>query len=170
VSARRLFIGLMASPAAQAAIDAYRLKWHWPPTARLVALQKLHLTLHFLGEVEGTDEARLCAAMVAVRMHPLHLRLVAPETFSGGIAVLKAAKNRQLELLHADTAAVLRGAGLPVDMQAWNPHVTLARGAKECLPPVEPPAIEMEARSFSLVCSRPDQGRSHDVIESWPRT
>jgi 2'-5' RNA ligase len=58
MASRRLFIGLMANAAAQAAISQYQLRCDWPSTARLTDPGRLHITLAFLGNVEDTDEAR----------------------------------------------------------------------------------------------------------------
>jgi 2'-5' RNA ligase len=158
----------MANRPAQDALLAHQLEWTWPANARLVAPERMHLTLLFLGNVEEADELRLRNALRVVTMEPLYLLLRGAEVFDGGAAVLMAEEKRALGLLQGDIAAVVQGLGLSVDRKPWRPHLTLARDASGCQPPAEAPAIEFDALQFSLVCSRPERASSYEVVESWP--
>lgn len=166
-TAKRLFIGVMATREVQDAIAAYQLQWQWPTSARLVAPERFHLTFAFLGNVDRQDEERIRSVLATVPMTPTSLRLTQAEVFRGGTAVLRADSNIVLGDLRASVMAKIRSLGLPVDSKTWRPHLTLARSAEGCGRPDHPPLIEMGVLQFSLVSSRPDQG-GYEVIESWP--
>ena len=50
----RLFLALWPPPAVREAIAGWRGAWWWPPAARLVQDERLHLTLHFIGAVPAS--------------------------------------------------------------------------------------------------------------------
>jgi 2'-5' RNA ligase len=166
MSSRRLFIGLMASAAAQRATSQYQMQCQWPSTARLIDPGRQHITLAFLGNIEDTAEVQLISALAGVPMSPLYLRLTRAEMFSNGAAVLRVEENRALEHLQGDLCALVRSLGLSVDSKPWLPHVTIAREAAGCVLSREPLAIEWDSLQFSLVWSRPSVG--YDVLQSWP--
>ncbi|WP_304442410.1 2'-5' RNA ligase family protein, partial [Rhizobacter sp. OV335] len=63
----------MADDRMRDAVDALRSTWVLPPGARLVPRHNLHLTLHFLGDVDLIDEASLVEALAAVPVPELQL-------------------------------------------------------------------------------------------------
>ncbi len=101
------------------------------PGARWVAQENLHLTLRFLGELDGNEARDVDAALAGIRMPGFEVRLEGVSHFGVG---------RKLRSLwagvRADTAlgrlrgkveqAVVR-AGLPPEKRKFKPHVTLAR-------------------------------------------
>lgn len=167
-SAQRLFIGIMADKEAQEAIAAYQMQWRWPTTARLVAPDRLHMTLAFLGNVDRQDEQGIRSVLRDVPVTPLSVRLTFAESFRGGIAVLRADPSIALSDLRASVQEKIQSLGLPVDTRPRQPHVTLARAAEGCQPPLGPPSVEMRVLQFSLVCSHADRAHGYEVIESWP--
>lgn len=92
-----------------------------------MALEKLHLTLHFLGAVPQPLLAKLVPAL-QVPMRPFELLFSHCQAWPGGLVVaLPDAAAPELVELHAALGQALTGLGLPVDGRAFEPHVTLAR-------------------------------------------
>jgi 2'-5' RNA ligase len=86
---RRLFIGLMATPAVRVEIVRHRQAWTWSPNARLTPPANLHLTIDFLGDVATADEHAVREALARVGMLPFELRLRTPNVWSKGLALLE---------------------------------------------------------------------------------
>ena len=145
-----------------------RSPFTWPTTARLVAPERLHMTLAFLGNVDQQDEERVRDVLGTLSLTPTILRLTRVTTFDGGVAVLRADPHIALGDLRASLLQRIHRLGLPTDRKAWEPHVTLARSAEGCRAPADPPSIDFGVLQFSLVSSRPDRTGSYEVIESWP--
>jgi 2'-5' RNA ligase len=162
-SVRRLFIGLMPDAVVQAALQDHARCWAWPPESRLTRPERLHLTLHFLGDVEAADEQALYPALAAVRMEPLALVLRTPLVFSGGVAVLLPEENAGLRALHGRFAPALARIGYEMP-KSWVPHVTLARRAAQAAPPEACPPIRWTVREFALVWSRLGAQSRYEVI------
>ena len=161
----RLFIGLMAEGSAQAAVDAHRRLWRWPQEASLPPPERLHLTLHFLGEVEAAVERALLKALTAVPVPPLNLTLDTVEVWRNGVAVLQPRENAMLRMLHGRIGEVL---GFGPDAR-WKPHVTLARKASKALPPESFPPVEWHVPRFELVWSRLGQGAHYETLGRYPQ-
>lgn len=106
---------------------------------RPVDPEGLHLTLHFLGDVEP---GLVSAALADLRLDPfeLELRGVGQFTPATGDTVLWAgvAAHAALTRLHEDLGQRLRGAGLRTESRPYAPHLTLAR----CAPRVSKALIE----------------------------
>jgi 2'-5' RNA ligase len=103
------------------------------PAARLswTALQRQHVTIHFIGEVESAS------AIVAVMQEPLpvapfDLRLATPGAFPGGgrprvLWLGVRSPDRALEAVHRLVGERLERAGCAIESGPYTPHVTLAR-------------------------------------------
>jgi 2'-5' RNA ligase len=153
VRALRLFIALWPTPAVRAALRARRDAIGWPPHARVVADERLHLTLHFIGAVPHDVWPRLLPALR--RPCPrIDLELGPVELWRHGLVVLPAvAVPEPLLALHVALAGALAGLGLPVERRPFQPHVTLARRAAGArLPPPGDP-LRWHALSYALVNS-----------------
>ena len=111
---------------------AQRLAWMGGgiPGARWVAAENLHVTLHFIGDVDARSAALAHAALQEVAFSPFDLQL-------RGVAVFGERKPRllyvgvepaeELLALYARTNAALARAGLPPSVgRRYVPHVTLA--------------------------------------------
>lgn len=155
----RLFIGLWPAPPLRAALAAHQDTWQWPRQARRVPAEKLHMTLHFLGDVAALRVGPLQAALSAVPMPPLALPWASPAglLWHGGLAVLLLQPDEPLMALHAALGEVLAAQGLSVETRRFTPHVTLARRAQGSVPAAEPPALPYTAQDIALVASA--QGR-----------
>jgi 2'-5' RNA ligase len=161
----RLFIGLWPSPAALAAVLAQRAYWTWPPGVRLVAPDKLHLTLHFLGDVATARLPELIAA-VDGPAPAFTLRLDAAEVWRQGVAVLvPGTPPAALGDLHERLGATLQRLALPVEARRFRPHLTLAREARGATPPASPEPIDWPASAVRLVQS---VGGRYEALAQWP--
>lgn len=100
------------------------------PGARWQAREQLHLTLRFIGQVDGQDAAMLDDALATIRAPAFDLQLHAVGQFGGKQTHSLWAAVRRHELLEhlqrkVDTA--IRRVGQPQDQHKFMPHVTLAR-------------------------------------------
>jgi 2'-5' RNA ligase len=167
--ARRLFIALYPDTAVQAAIDAQRALWQWPPRARLTRPPRIHLTLHFLGQVDGAREAALREALADVPMRRLDLVLATPQVWRNRIAVLLADEDQGLRVLLERLARQVRHAGRAApDTAGWIPHLTIAREATGARPPRDAQPIRWQVSEFVLVWSRMAPVWRHEVLARYP--
>jgi len=131
----RLFVAVTLGEAVEAEASAgiQRLKG-LAPRARWVPAANLHLTLHFLGEVEAERVPALQEALV--RVGPAHAPLVL--TIEGGGAfgspshprVLWAGvggETKALGALQADVVEALKPLGFEAEHRDYTAHLTLAR-------------------------------------------
>jgi 2'-5' RNA ligase len=162
---RRLFIGLMPDAGVCAQIASHQRQWFWPPDSRPTRPSQLHLTLHFLGEVEGDDEERLRDALATVEVEALHLVLRTPECWSGGVTVLRPDPDAALRALHARITRALAVRGLrSARERAWTPHVTLARDAAGAAPPEATRPVIWNVDCFAMVWSRSTPPAGYEVL------
>jgi 2'-5' RNA ligase len=161
---RRLFIGLLPDAKVQAAIDAHRRAWFWPPGSRLTRLERIHLTLHFLGEVDAARQAELQQALAELPPGALELLLRRPETWPNHVAVLRADGHEELRVLHERLALQIVRAGLAPERRRWIPHLTLGRNAAGAVPPANEPPIRWITKGFALVWSRLAPAASYEIV------
>ena len=91
--------------------------------------ERLHLTLHFLGDVPAQRVADIARGL-RVPAEPFDLTLGHGEVWPNGVAVLRPfAMPPALTRLHAALAIALAGLQVPLDARPYKPHVTLARRA-----------------------------------------
>jgi RNA 2',3'-cyclic 3'-phosphodiesterase len=168
-SSLRLFTALWPSPALRAALAALRDRWQWPPAAALVDTDRLHVTLHFIGQVPAALLAELVGGLdLAVEPAELHFDPARQKVWPGGIAVLEFNAPDALRRLHARVGAALVALGLPVDERQWRPHVTFARKAQRAQPPSDAPALpSWQVDGYALVRSVP--GGRYDTLQHYPR-
>jgi len=134
----RLFLAIDFEPAAREGLAAVQtalrtatgagandLRWTDPGT--------LHLTLHFLGEVDAAGLERLRTSLGdALPDRPFTLRTGAPGCFParGPVRVIwlgMAEGGPETTAIHGELAARIRRAGLVVEPRPLTPHLTLAR-------------------------------------------
>ena len=151
------------------------------PGARWVRDRQFHLTLRFLGEVEGPVFASVSEALRLVHLPPFELGVHGVGHFPprGRPRVLWAGVAHGPGLLEAQRQVerVLRRAGLPPAERNFAPHVTLARLNGAPLPRVvgwleDHAALATEAfrvERFELFSSVPGrEGSQHVVEETYP--
>jgi len=162
---RRLFIGLLPDDGVRNALTVHQQLWFWAGH-RPMAKSQLHLTLHFLGEIDATREWALREALAGETVAPVELLLRTPECWSGGITVLRPDEHAALGDLQSRLASRLLQAGIAPHRDAFNPHVTLARDAPGAAPPEASRPIVWTVRDFALVWSRHAPAR-HQVLDRY---
>ncbi len=160
----RLFLALWPDDGVRAAIAAHRDTWPWPAKAAPMRPEKLHLTLHFLGDVPRDRLPELRDAL-RIPLTPFTLHLGEPECWPHGIAVLRPLDAPPpLIALRNALADVLHRLDLPVEARPYRPHITLARRAFDTPPPAPPGPIEWPVHDYVLVESEPDARRTYTVL------
>jgi 2'-5' RNA ligase len=163
-SPARIFLAISPPQSVRTDLIAQRGAWTFPRGATPVSDDKLHLTLHFIGNVarERVDELR---GALRVPLRPFELRFGTPVLWPHGIAVLEPASiPHELEELHAALARVLSAAALPLEARAYRPHVTMARRAAGAIAPPDGPEIRWQVDSYALMES---SGGRYTVLEHY---
>jgi 2'-5' RNA ligase len=163
--ADRLFLGLWPTATARAAVQAQADAWTWPAAARRTPIDRLHVTLHFIGSVPTARLPQL-RAQLALPFAGGDLLLDRMEVWPGGIAVLEASQvPPTLAALHAQLAQRLRELELPVEERRWRPHVTLARKTTGARPPSQAQPLPWPVPpAYALVRSLPG-GRGYEPVQ-----
>jgi 2'-5' RNA ligase len=150
----RLFFALWPDPAVRASLQAWRDAWTWPRGATPVHADKLHLTLHFLGDV-ARERVPALAAGCALPFAPFALRFERGAMWHDGIAVLEPVEQPPALLdLHGRLSQALVDLGLRPEARAYRPHVTMARRASGAGLPEAVPAVDWQVNRYALVESR----------------
>jgi RNA 2',3'-cyclic 3'-phosphodiesterase len=100
------------------------------PGARWQSREQLHLTLRFIGEVDGSTAAALDDAMAGIHAPAFEMQLHAVGQFGNKQphALWAAARpNPALDHLQRKVDSAIRRVGQPQDQHKFTPHVTLAR-------------------------------------------
>lgn len=101
------------------------------PGARWVPPENYHLTLRFIGEIEGWQADEVDEALSGIRARPFELTLSGLDIFekAGRIHSLHVKAERGERLLHLQSKVetALQRVGLPPERRRFAPHVTLAR-------------------------------------------
>ena len=100
------------------------------PGARWQAREQMHMTLRFIGEVDGGDARALDDALAGIEAPAFELQLHGvgqfgnkqPHALWAGLR-----KNEMLEHLQRKVDGAIRRVGQPKDAHKFMPHVTLAR-------------------------------------------
>lgn len=98
---------------------------------RWVPPENLHITLRFLGEVDGRDTDFVDAALAGIRAPRFPLRLKGVGAFTSGqrVKAVYAGIEKQpaIQHLHDKVESAVVRAGLAPEGQKYTPHVTLTR-------------------------------------------
>jgi 2'-5' RNA ligase len=142
----------------------------------LVAPERAHLTLTFLGDVprDRLDEVAAAARRAAARRTPFRWTLEGVGAFPGPVRPRVAwvgvgEGSEEIVALQADLTGELRAAGLaPPDERPFAPHVTVARARGRpsgTLPALafQAPAATVEAVEVTISELRPDGPRYRRV-------
>jgi 2'-5' RNA ligase len=150
----RLFLALWPDEAVRPALGIWRDAWIWPAAAAPVATDKLHITLHFLGNQPGERLPTLLEGL-AVPFSPFRLEFGTPKVWHNGIAVLEPqGEPDELLLLQSDLGSALLDLGITPEERKYRPHVTMARRAVKAVPPAAGPLVPWDVTSYALVESR----------------
>jgi len=124
----RLFVGLVLP---ETIAGRLALLGGGIPGARWMDAEQLHLTLRFIGEVDGAQSDNIRLALSAVRSPAFRLTLAGMGHFGEGrkLRALWAgvAPAPDLDGLQKRVESLLVRAGLPAETRKFKPHVTLAR-------------------------------------------
>lgn len=171
-----LFFALFPDEAAAARLAdlSAQLRAQYGLKARAIPLERLHVTLHYLGAFAGLPDAliaRTHAAASGIALPPAEIELDRIESFPGRRAkrplVLSGEASPSLHALEHTLHAALADAGIAVKRHPrFVPHVTLLYDEQRVPPhPVAP--VAWRAGEFALVRSLLGQSR-HEVLTRWP--
>jgi 2'-5' RNA ligase len=162
----RLFIALWPADPVRIAIAQWQSEWQWPERASVVPPERLHVTLHFIGDVEPRRVLDLKYVLKKVPAPRFALHFGRPDIWSHGIAVLRPENSpTQLRGLHARIGLALAGIDLPASEQPYKPHVTLARRATGAKAPERAPGIDWEANEGFVLAQSLGGGRGYEILE-----
>jgi len=163
----RLFIALLPASTVRRSLAEYRDGWRWQGRPARVRDDKLHITLHFLGNVACARLPELRAAL-AVPFASFDLAIGRPALWPRGIAVIEPLSiPDELRVLHAALKEPLRRLGLPVESRPFHPHVALARRGQQAVPPTQALDAVWHVESYVLVESRLETGE-YRVLGRYP--
>jgi 2'-5' RNA ligase len=154
----RLFIGLWPDDAVRRSLACYRDACCFQGRPARVRNDKLHMTLHFLGNVASGRLPELCAAL-AVPCAAFDIALGYPAVWKHGIVVVEpVAVPDELRALHAALKEALQRLGLPVESRPFRPHVALVRHARQAAFPEGALDVIWRVEGYVLVESRLETG------------
>ena len=123
-----LFVALPVPPPVAERLTAVQ---NGVPGARWVAPSDMHVTLRYLGVLDGPAAGEIAAGLAQIRAAPFQLAIRGSGHFSGprGVHALYAAvaPSPPLQNLRDKVEAQARHAGLAAGGRRWRPHITLAR-------------------------------------------
>jgi 2'-5' RNA ligase len=129
----KLFVAVDIPQVLSAALIA--IQPHTTPGIRLVSADQMHLTLHYIGEVDEALAGRIALALEAVDAAPVLLSVVGVGQFpsKNGATTLWAGVGPSAELieLHTAVAHALACEGFQPEARQYTPHISLARCAPE---------------------------------------
>jgi RNA 2',3'-cyclic 3'-phosphodiesterase len=171
----RLFVALPL-PAETGAELANWMKSCGPQSAlRWTLEEQLHITLHFLGEVEEVRLGLVTAALEGLHLHQFNVEFERVEVL-GRAGVLAAAAKLTPQLAALEIEVRSRVAALGERRAAdheFHPHITLARARRGAAVPkprslLPLPELRFTANCFRLYRSELRQkGAVHTVIREW---
>lgn len=165
----RLFIALWPDAGVRDALQRWQAAWG-PAlvSASPVRPERLHLTLHFLGDV-AVDRLPALMAALALPLTPFELRFGHTEMWPHGVAVLRPDPvPEELLQLHGALRTALQALALRTENRPFRPHVTLARRAGGATPPSLGPALRWPVRGHALVMSETGPAGGYRVLKQWP--
>ena len=100
------------------------------PGARWIDVENYHITLRFIGDVEGHVADEIANALDRVRRPEFMLSLSGVDTFGSKkphSIYAGVTPSPELNALQAEIERICQRLGLPADPRKFTPHVTLAR-------------------------------------------
>lgn len=151
------------------------------PGARWIDVENYHLTLRFIGDVEGHVADEVANALDRVRRPAFSLTLSGVGAFGKKPHAVWAgvAASPDLHALQADIERICQRLGLPADPRKFSPHVTLARlkngnpadVARYLTARGNFAAMPFRVGRFVLMSSRDSVGGGPYIVEeAWPLT
>jgi 2'-5' RNA ligase len=163
----RLFLALWPTPQVRSGLLAWRDAFAWPASATVVAPERLHMTLHFIGAVPA-ERVDAVQAGLAIEPAAFELRFGRAEVWPRGIAVLRPlAEPPALHDLHQRLGEALRALDLPTEARPFRPHVTFARRADGAALTTTLAPLRWRVRSHVLVESRLGRNGGYVVLRRY---
>jgi RNA 2',3'-cyclic 3'-phosphodiesterase len=157
----RLFFALWPDEAAARALAALAASLAGQAGGKPVPLEKIHMTLAFLGPV--AEDRRAHALEAAARLRPRAFELILDRVGAfrrAGVAWAGTSSPPERLLgLQSKLEARLRERGFGLEDRPYTPHVTLARRIERAVPRAATARIVWTAREFTLVRSETASGR-----------
>lgn len=174
----RLFTALELPPEVRDEVSRFQADLHALPFRRWQSVETLHVTLHFLGEVDPPMldplEATLrdgCRNFGAFRLHLDRLgafpNMKRPQTLWLGIG----GERERLSALEATLRPRVIAEGIPLELRRYSPHITLARNPREAfaLPERAPMPLEWTVSELVLFqSSLQPRGAIHTPLARFP--
>lgn len=163
----RMFFALWPEPAAARELARVGESMVELAGGRAQPVEKIHLTLAFLGSLdeERTGSAVLAGAPVRAAEVRMAVDVVGSFRRSKVGWAAPCAPVAALAGLQSQLAGRLRERGFALEDRAFTPHITLVRKLGRPVPRAPMPPIEWHSRAFTLVESTGD-GR-YEIRESW---
>lgn len=125
---KRLFVALDLPESITARIESL---CSGLPSARWITPEQLHLTLCFIGEVDGAAFHDIREELSGVILEPFFMRLDGlgffPPRGTPRVVWVGVEKNEQLQLLHQKIYTCLTRAGVKLEKRKFAPHITISR-------------------------------------------
>jgi len=172
----RLFVALPLPRETRKAFIAWTRKCVAPPILRWTPEEQLHITMHFLGEVEDARVRIVTVALDGIHARSFDVEFDRIEVLGRASVLVAATKlTPQIAALEIDVRARVLALGkMPEAGREFRPHVTLARARRgESVPKVRSfpplPKIGFAATCFRLYRSELlREGAVHTIIREWP--
>lgn len=160
----RLFTALWPDEPVRKAMAAWQQAWEWPRQAALVKPERIHMTLHFLGDVAAHRLPELIARL-QVGFAPFTLDIDEAAVWSQGVAVIQPQHTPPaLYELHRQLSVAVEAFGIPLDPRSFRPHVTLARRAQgaRCTAPAQ--SLRWPVRDGYVLVSTLPGGAGYETL------
>jgi RNA 2',3'-cyclic 3'-phosphodiesterase len=124
----RLFVGLEIPVEIGERLSSFR---GGLPGARWISPENYHLTLRFIGDIDGGTAREVDAALAEARPRdPVTIGFERLDSFGGDrphAVIARVEPTRALVEMQAEVERIVRRAGLPPEKRKFVPHVTIAR-------------------------------------------
>lgn len=100
------------------------------PGARWIDAENYHLTLRFIGDIDGRTATEIAEMLERVRRRSFSLQIEALDCFGTKrphALIARIAPSRELSDLQAEQERLMQQIGLAPESRKYTPHITLAR-------------------------------------------
>jgi 2'-5' RNA ligase len=164
----RLFFAVWPEAASAQRLAALGVRLGEESGGKAVPVERIHLTLAFLGALDAEARTRAVKCALAIRAAPFEIAIDRAGSFRrarvawAGTSIPPAA----LLDLQRELADRLKDAGIWLEDRPFAPHATLVRKTKRALPESRTETIRWAVEAFTLVRSETGTGR-YVVEERW---
>jgi 2'-5' RNA ligase len=171
IAFRRCFVAWMLPAEAVQQVDVCREQWTWPAAARAIGDGDLHVTLHYIGDLDAARLAAVRQALRVVRVPEVDVCLGTAEVWKREVAVLYGDATPQMQAVQQVVGNALALAGCSPDgKRPWRPHITLARHAAGADAPASPRRVQWRTSGIVLAASASAGPRRYQIVDEWPST